>query len=63
VNKLNNLKFKVNTDLVNYLQSEGSFILDFLKTKNYDSYLNNIISFDIAKTYINTPFYLNVNID
>lgn len=63
VNKLNNLKFKVNIDLLNYLQNEGSFILQDLKIKKFDSYLNNIISLDIAKTYMNNPFYLNVNID
>jgi hypothetical protein len=63
INKLNALKFKVNGDLLSYLQNEGSFILDFYKKNKKDTYINNMITIDIARTYLNTPFYLNVNID
>ena len=63
VNKLNNQKFKVNIDLINYLENDGSFILKYLKEKNFDSYLNSIITLQVSKTYMDIPFYLNVNID
>jgi hypothetical protein len=63
VNKLNAQKFIVNKDLLDYIQKDGSFILDFYRKSNYDRYMNNIITLEIAKTYENTPFYLNVNID
>nr|P33541.2 RecName: Full=Probable DNA-directed RNA polymerase [Neurospora intermedia]CAA36326.1 RNA polymerase [Neurospora intermedia] len=63
INKLNAFKFKINGDLLSYLQNEGSFILDFYKNTKKDTYINNMITIDIARTYLNTPFYLNVNID
>jgi len=63
VNRLNSLKFKVNADLVDYIQNDGFYILEYFKKQKYDTYINNIITLDIAKVYINTPFHLNVNID
>jgi len=63
VNKLNNLKFKVNTDLLDYLENDGSFILDYYNDNKMDKYINNIISMKIAEVYKNIPIYLNVNID
>lgn len=61
VNYLNSLKFSVNSDFINYIENEGSFILDHYKSSK--SYINNIIAYDIAKVYKNFPFYLNVNLD
>jgi hypothetical protein len=63
VNKLNSFKFIVNNDLLNYIQNEGSFILEFIKNKKYESYLNNIIAMDIAKVYNNIPIHFSVNLD
>ncbi len=63
INKLNSFKFKINSDILNYIQTDGAFILDHFKNEKYDSYINNIITMDIARVYKDTPFYLNVNID
>lgn len=61
VNYLNSLKFKINSDFLDYLNNEGSFILD--SYKNTSSYINNVIAFNIANIYRDIPFYLNVSLD
>lgn len=63
VNYLNSLKFKANIDFINYIQNEGNFILDLYKKNNVDSFLNNMITLDIANVLENISFYLNVNLD
>ena len=62
INYLNSLKFKVNSDLLNYFENEGNFILEHYK-ENSKNYINNFITLEIAKTFRNIPFYLNVNLD
>lgn len=63
VNYLNNMKFSVNKELLNYLNSEGGYILDYYKLHKIKHYLNNLITLDIARTYKDEIFYLNVNLD
>lgn len=63
VNYINSLQFSVNTDLLNYLDNEGCFLLDYYKDNDYPNYINNMITLDVARTYKNTTFYLNINLD
>lgn len=63
INYLNSLEFKVNKELINYLESDGRFILDSYSKSKSHLYINNSFALEIAKTYMNTPFYLNVNAD
>lgn len=63
INYLNSLEFNVNHDLINYLENDGSYILDYYRKTAPHQYINNFLAMDIAKTYMNTSFYLNVNID
>lgn len=63
VNYLNSLQFTINSDLLNYLDNEGSFLLEYYRETDYKNYINNCIILDIARTYKTTPFYLNVNLD
>lgn len=63
INYLNSLEFTVNNDLLNYLENEGSFIIDEYRKRDYNSFFNNLIALDVAKTYRNIFFYLNINMD
>lgn len=63
VNYLNGLKFTINNDLLEYLSNDGIFVLDYYRKNENNHYLNNIISFDVARTYKDMVFYLNVNLD
>ena len=62
INRLNSQKFKVNSDFLDYIENEGSFILEHYKN-NSKNYINNVITLEIAKLFIDIPFYLNVNLD
>ena len=63
VNYINNQKFVVNLDLMNYLDTEdGAKILSLYYT-NFDVRLNNLITLEIAKTFRDTVFYLNSWLD
>lgn len=63
INKINSQDFLINNDLIDYLENNGKFILDYYKKLDKNVYSNNIFTLDIAKLYSNIPIYLNVNID
>jgi hypothetical protein len=46
--------------LLDYLNNEGSFLLDLIEA---DNILHRIITLKIANTFSNIPFYLNVHAD
>jgi len=57
------MPFKINIDLLNFLQSEqGKYIIDHYKS-NFQVYLNNLICLNIAETYRNNIIYLNTHLD
>jgi hypothetical protein len=62
VNYLNSTKFKINSDLLNLILNEGKSLLDSINI-NDSEILQNEITINIAKTYLNTPFYLNTYAD
>ena len=63
INYINKQKFIVNKKLLDYIKSpEGSKIL--FKHYNKDaSYINQVITLEIAETFRDIPFYLNCMID
>lgn len=68
INYLNSIKFKINSDLINYLESkDGSIILNHylksLKTKSEKLQAN--LTLGVARTFhkLNMPFYINTNAD
>ena len=75
VNYLNGIKFRINTDLLDYISNEGSFLLgnlpgeslkdmDKSELEAYKSLqLQNEITLKIAHTFRNMDYYLNVNAD
>jgi hypothetical protein len=61
VNYLNSIKFKINTQLLNYITSdEGNYILEQIKA---DDELQRTITLELSKLYSKTPFYLNTHSD
>lgn len=70
VNYLNNIKFKINTKLLEYLKNKGSFLLDSPVPTNkheIDQYnsmdLQRKITLKIAETYSEFDFFLNIHAD
>ena len=67
VNYLNSVKFKININLINYLENEGRVILDnyLQRLNNKSEKLHFNITFKIAKCFskLNIPFYINHNAD
>lgn len=63
INFLNKQKFSVNYKLLDYIKTtDGNKILSIFY-KEEASYINQLISLEIAETYRNIPFYLNCMID
>lgn len=63
INHLNKIKFSVNNLLLNYLNNEGKFIIEYLsQDKEFDIFQTNI-SLSIAQTFSNSTFYLSNYID
>jgi DNA-directed RNA polymerase len=62
VNVINQNKFSVNVDLLNYLKNDGNSILEKY-IEDSKSKLQNEITLKIAEIYSIHPFYLNVNCD
>lgn len=60
INYLNSIKFSVNKLLFDYLQFEGNYLLNEIKSSNE---LQKFITLKIAEIYKNIPFYLTVNSD
>jgi hypothetical protein len=60
VNNLNSIKFSINKVLLNYLNTEGKFLLDLIKD---DNEAHRAITLKIAESFSNIPFYLNVHSD
>ena len=57
VNYLNSIKFKINTDLLNYLENEGSFLIeDYI-----NNIINNIINIKFLNYFINYYIKLALN--
>lgn len=68
INKLNSTKFKINTDLLNYLENEGFNILEHYfnkKLKDKTDRNQNRITLMISKSLskYNHPFYICTNAD
>jgi hypothetical protein len=70
VNYVNRIKFKINTDLLDYLNGKGSFLLnepiptDKSEVEAYKSNeLQTKITLKIAQTYRDIDFYLNIHTD
>jgi hypothetical protein len=62
VNNSNTTKFCVNTDLLDYVNNEGSYLIEE-KLKDEKNKLQTIITLKIAKIYSDVVFYLNTNCD
>jgi len=61
VNYLNSIKFGINNTLLNYIKKmKVNFLLEGIKG---DSDTQRIITFKIAESFSNIPFYLNVHAD
>jgi len=58
INYLNSIKFSINKALLDYLNNDGKFLLDFIKEDTH-----RIITLKIAESFSNIPFYLNVHAD
>ena len=63
INYLNNIKFKINKDLINYILNDGIYLLEKIKNDQLENYINSLITIKIAETYINSSFYLTHNCD
>jgi len=60
INYLNSIKFSINSLLLDYLNNEGNYLLDEVKSEDE---LQRLITLKIGETYENVPFYLNVHAD
>jgi hypothetical protein len=60
VNYLNSKRFSINKTLLEYLKTEGQYLLDIIKPENI---LQREITLKIADLFSNVPFYLNVQAD
>ena len=56
INTLNNIKFRINIELLEFLMNEGQYLIDF---KNSDQ----LISLAAAKLFKDTFFFLNTHAD
>jgi len=68
INKLNSIKFKINTNLLNYLENEGFYILEFYFKnilKNKTDINQNFITLKIANSLnkLKHPFYICTSAD
>jgi DNA-directed RNA polymerase, mitochondrial len=61
INYMSSIKFKINEDLLNYLENEGNYLIEEKEDKSEE--LQKLTTLQIAKTYINTPFYLPLQAD
>nr|YP_009574413.1 hypothetical protein [Arthrobotrys musiformis]QBM31531.1 hypothetical protein [Arthrobotrys musiformis]QBM31681.1 hypothetical protein [Arthrobotrys musiformis] len=58
VNYLNNIKFRINKNLFNYLNNDGKFLIEYVKSEDPKNFINIITSLELAKVFLNIPFYL-----
>lgn len=68
VNYLSSIKFRVNTELLDYILINKDIIFkDYYNTVNKeklkDKILRDVVTLEIAKTFLNIPFYLNTFAD
>lgn len=64
INEINSIKFSINTELLDYLNNEGKYILDeYISKENENNVLNAFITLKMADIYSKSHFYLNVNCD
>jgi hypothetical protein len=61
INLMSSIKFCINKDLLNYLENEGSYLIEE-KGDNTEE-LQKFTTLQVAKTYENTPFYLPLQAD
>jgi DNA-dependent RNA polymerase len=60
INYLNSIEFSINSLLFNFLKNDGEYLLNEVKTKDT---LQRNITLQVAETYLNKTFYLNVRAD
>ena len=60
INYFNKIQFGINNSLRNYIQNEGSYLLNKM---DKDTYFNSQISLKIANIFKNIPFYLHTHAD
>jgi hypothetical protein len=68
INYLSNVEFEINTSLLDYINNEGSYLLENLKKIEPENQLSTSITLKIAKLFAiyknrGLPFYLPVNAD
>lgn len=67
INKLNSIKFKINTLLLNYLENEGIYLLKhfFSNIKNKTEKNQNLMTLNLAMSYskFDKPFYISTIAD
>lgn len=61
INYLNSIKFGINLDLLNYLKTDGNYLLK--DDLNDTDSLQRTITLKVADSFKNIPFYLNVHAD
>jgi hypothetical protein len=61
INILNKIKFNVNKELLEYILTDGSYLLEGKDSEKKE--FQNSITLEVAKIYSNFTFYLNVNCD
>jgi DNA-directed RNA polymerase len=60
INNLNSIKFGINNLVLDYLNNEGKYLLEFIIP---DNKLQRDITLKFANLFSNVPFYLNVHAD
>jgi len=67
INKLNKTRFKINSNLLEYLLNDGKVILNryFSLLKNQSDFMQNITSLKLAKIYnmLSSPLYITTKAD
>jgi DNA-directed RNA polymerase, mitochondrial len=63
VNYFNQIRFKVNNIIFNFLIEEGKYLLENYINLNKEDAVQNTIIIKVARTYLNIPFYITTNSD
>ena len=64
INYFNNIPFGINTELLDFIQNDGKFLLELPQNIEDNSVkINQEISIKIANLFRNVPFYLNTHAD
>lgn len=63
INYLNSIQFGINKDLLNFLLTDGKYLLEVEVLESQGEIIQREITLNLAQIFANIPFYLNIHAD